>query len=143
MFQHAEVAAIGFEGETAGQQVVTSIPVSHLDDITDLAKVFHVFLQNDFHNGSYLRQHVRQLNFVTHLESARGIRQQSDRACLLDGGGELTLMPGARASDTARNNFSPVRDKVSESAGLFKVDQRSFVRAKSAHFAAYAATSWE
>src|SRR6266849_5848410 len=114
-FQHAEVAAISFECETAGQQVVTSISVSHLDNITDLAKVFHVFLQNDFHNGPYLRQHVGQLNFVTYLEPAPGIRQQSNRACLLDGSRELTLVPGACASDTAGNNFSPVRDKVPES----------------------------
>lgn len=70
------------------------------------------------------------------LDPSGGIWQQRDRARLLNGGGELPLMPVTGARDSAGNDLSSFRNEVPQHADFFIINKRFLVRAESTHLAA-------
>lgn len=62
-----------------------------------------------------------------------GERQQRDHPRLFDGGGQLTLMLGARAGVTARVNFPAIRNELPQAAGVLVVNDDVIFGAELAH----------
>lgn len=55
-------------------------------------------------------------------------------SCTLDGGGQLTLMPGAGAGNTAGNNLSAVGKISAQAEGILIIDILNLINAESANF---------
>src|SRR5438093_1883387 len=79
----------------------------------------------------------------TRLDPECGIGQQRDRAGLLDGRSEFTLVPRAGAGNATGDDLAPFRDKICQGTSLFVVDDRSFVGTEPTHLAAQSAASWK
>src|SRR5258708_23704352 len=54
---------------------------------------------------------------------APGVRQQREEAGTLDGGAQLTLMPGAHAAETARQDLAVIGDEAAESTLVLVIDE--------------------
>ena len=63
-------------------------------------------------------------------------------SCTLDGGGQLTLMPGAGAGNTAGNYLSAVGKISAQAEGILIIDILNLINAESANFlSAFAAAA--
>lgn len=76
------------------------------------------------------------------IQSIADIGQESQMSCTLDGGGQLTLMPGAGAGNTAGNNLSAVGKISAQAEGILIIDILNLINAESADFlSAFAAAA--
>src|SRR5579872_6478605 len=65
----------------------------------------------------------------------RRVRKERDRAGTLEGRGQRSLVPGARARHAARQDLAAVADKAAQARDLLVVDVLDLLDAEAAHLA--------
>src|SRR6266403_1608552 len=73
------------------------------------------------------------MTFMPGVLVRRHVRQQGHRAGVLDGVGELALMPRAAARDPARNDLAALGDEAAQATHVLVVDEVDLVRAELAN----------
>jgi hypothetical protein len=93
-----------------------------------------IYIRNIQHKRTITKNAESQTAEPVLFPVSRNKRHNRDHPGALDRQGQLSLMAGAIAGNSARHNFAPFRDKITENRGILIIDFYIGIRAKTAKF---------